>query len=145
MTRTVAFDRPPQELIDWHQHSSLVQATGMSFSRPGWTFDELFARISRIYEKFGEPEEWRASEQAFVIGYTPQELSITPRSDRRLAPSMAVFWKPTVRCAATGDTLLISDDRCEVLTHLDGWPQLPIMVKSESWPRPAILCRETPA
>lgn len=144
MSRTVCFNSPPQELLDWHQHASLVQATGMYFSQAGWKFDDVWTRIARIYEKFGEPEEWRAAEQAELIGYDPSEQLIIPRSERLLPAGAAVYWHPSVRSAATGDTILVRENGYELLTHSDTWPTLPIVVKNEPMPRPAILCRETP-
>ncbi len=143
VTRTICFNSPPQQLLDWHQHASLVQATGMYFSRGGWSFTDVWARIARIYEKFGEPEEWRAAEQADLIGYAPSEHLIVPRSERLLPTGSAVFWHPSVRSAAVGDTVLVREGGFELLTQSDNWPTLPIAVKNEPVPRPAILCRET--
>jgi Xaa-Pro dipeptidase len=142
VTRTVCFNSPPRELLDWHQHASLVQATGMSFSHAGWSFDEIWSRVLRIYEKFGHPEEWRAAEQAELIGYSTSEHLIVPRSQRQLAAGTAVHWHPSVRSAAVGDTILVGEQRFELLTASDNWPMLGVVVKNQPLPRPAILCRE---
>lgn len=144
VTRTFCFNSPPQQLIDWHQHASLVQATGMYFSRAHWSYGDIWTRIARIYEKFGEPEEWRAAEQAELIGYSPSEHLVVPRSERLLPTGTAIFWHPSVRSAAVGDTVLVRERGFDVLTQTDSWPTLPIAVKNEPVPRPAILCRETP-
>jgi len=144
VTRTVCFNSPPQELLDWHQHASLVQATGIYFSRAHWSLGDVWARIARIYEKFGEAEEWRAAEQAELIGYAPSEHMIVPRSERLLPAGSAIFWHPSVRSSAVGDTVLVREGRAEMLTQTDSWPTLPIAVKNEPVPQAAILCRETP-
>ncbi|QDT53307.1 Metallopeptidase family M24 [Caulifigura coniformis] len=144
VARTVCFNSPPQELLDWHQHASLVQATGIYFSRAHWSLGDVWTRIARIYEKFGEAEEWRAAEQGEVIGYAPVEHLIVPRSERQLPAGSAIFWHPSVRSSAVGDTVLVREGRVEMLTQTDSWPTLPIAVKNDPVPQPAILCRETP-
>ncbi|HVJ86327.1 MAG TPA: M24 family metallopeptidase [Caulifigura sp.] len=144
VSRTVCFNSPPQELLDWHQHASLVQATGMYFSQADWSFSDVWSRTARIYEKFGEPEEWRAAEQSELIGYSASEHLLVPRSERLLPNGAAMFWHPSVRSAVAGDTILVRDHGHEVLTQSDNWPTLPIAVKNVPTPRPAILCREAP-
>ena len=116
----------------------------MYFSQSGWSFDDVWQRIARIYEKFGEPEEWRAAEQAELIGYSPSEHLVVSRSERLMPGGAAVFWHPSVRSAAVGDTILVREGGFELLTQSESWPTLPIAVKNTPVPRPAILCREMP-
>ncbi|MBX3443474.1 MAG: aminopeptidase P family N-terminal domain-containing protein [Planctomyces sp.] len=142
VSRTLCFSSPPQQLIEWHQHAALIQATGMYFSHPGWEFLETWSRMARIYEKFGAADEWRAAEQAEVIGYDACEAAIVPGSSRRFVAGSAVFWHPSVRSTVAGDTMLVRPQGLEVLTIGENWPMLPILVKGELLPRPAILCRE---
>jgi len=141
-SRTVCFGSPPQQLLDWHQHAALVQATGMFFSFGGWAFRETWDRVARIYEKFGAPDEWRAAEQAEVIGYDVCEASVGPQSTRKFVTGSAVHWHPSVGSASVADTILLTQTGFELLTIGENWPMLPVLVKNQPLPRPAIFCRE---
>lgn len=143
ISRTFCFGSPPQQLLDWHQHACLIQATGMYFSHTGWAFRETWNRVARIYEKFGAPDEWRSAEQAEVIGYDAAEASVVPNSEKKFAAGIAVYWHPSVRSAVVGDTILLTPTGFEQLTVGDNWPQLPIQIKGQSLTRPAVLYRET--
>jgi hypothetical protein len=142
VSRTVCFNSPPQELLESHQHASLVQATGMYFSSTDWTYADTWSRVARIYEKFGAPDEWRSAEQAEVIGYDRCESAVIPDSARKFVAGSAIYWHPSVRSAMSGDSILLHPDGVEVLTVGDNWPMLPVMVKGLPLPRPAILFRE---
>jgi Xaa-Pro aminopeptidase len=143
VSRTICFGSPPQQLVDAHSHCCLLQSTGMYFSQRGWAFSETWSRVARIYEKFGAAEEWRAAEQANVIGYDACEAAITPHSSKQFLTGSAVFWHPSVRNACVGDTVLLREQGLEVLTGGENWPMLPVTVKGESFPQPAILYRES--
>jgi hypothetical protein len=114
----------------------------MYFSQVGWEFGETWKRIARIYEKFGAPDEWRQAEQAEQIGYALNEAPLLPDSSRAFTSGAAVFWHPSVRSAAVGDTVLVGGTGPEVLTTGENWPMLTVDVKGTRFLRPAVLCRE---
>ncbi|MEX0702793.1 MAG: M24 family metallopeptidase [Planctomycetales bacterium] len=141
-SRTIAFGRPSQEVVDAHHCASLVQASGMFFSQPEWELAEVWNRAQRIYEKYGYPHEWQHAEQAEIIGYETCEVPVVPRSEFRLAPRMALHWHPSVGPAFVGDTVLVGDDGHETLTPMENWPRLQLELKGQTLTRPAILRRE---
>lgn len=142
VTRTVAIGGRSEELENVHRLATLVQATGMYFTQPGWTVEETWKRVARIYEKFDVPDEWRCAEQAEVIGYSQSELLITPISQSKFRTGMAVFWHPSVRTSLVGDTMLITGKGGEILTRSTNWPSIGIQVKDVTIERPGILIRE---
>lgn len=141
-TRTVCLGEPSQELYDVHRLSTVVQATGIYFTQPGWSMEETWKRVLRIYEKFGVPDEWRCAEQAEVLGYHPAEMPLIPGSADAFQRNTVVFWHPSVRSSQVGDSILLRDDGNEVLTPSSNWPQLTIKIKGEDVDRPGILIRE---
>lgn len=144
-TRTVCFGTPPKDMIDTHQVATLLQATGMYFSQAGWEVAETWKRLQRIYEKFGVPDEWRLAEQAETMGYDLSGMSVTPNSSAKFSDGQVVHWHPSVRFAATGDTILIHKDRTELITPCEVWPMVKIQIKGVTIERPAILNRESSA
>ncbi len=145
VARTVCFGSPTQEFQNTHQLASLVQTSGMYFSRPGWRFAETWERVARIYEKFDAAEEWRNAEQGQVIGYRDQEIPVVPGSGVTISAGTPLYWRPSVRVAAVGDTILAQDQGFEVLTPSENWPLLTVEVKGKPVQRPNILIREPSA
>lgn len=144
-TRTVCMGNPPSEMLSTHHVASLLQATGLYFSQAGWEVAETWKRLQRIYEKFGVPDEWRLAEQAETVGYDLCGMSITPQVTSKFSAGQVVHWHPSVRFAASGDTILIHEDRTELITPCEVWPMLKIQIKGVTIERPAILNRESPA
>jgi hypothetical protein len=142
VTRTVSLGQPPDALLEAHQTAALVAATAFFFSQAGWDSQQTWQRIERIYEKYGASEEWRSAEQGDVTGYEAVEIPFTPRSKFRLSTGTPIFWRPSVRIAAVGETILIHADRTEVLTKPEDWPQLSVNVKGTPVQVPDILIRE---
>jgi Xaa-Pro dipeptidase len=119
-----------------------MQATGMYFSQPDWELFETFNRVSRIYEKFGCPDEWQVADQGSVIAYKTNEVPIVPRSEFRLAQRMPVFWHPSVGPALVADTILVGESEFELLTPAGDWPRVKVEVKGAPIFRPDILRRD---
>jgi len=142
VTRTVSLGQPPEALLEAHQTAALVASSAFFFSQAGWEFQQTWQRVERIYEKYGAAGEWRTAEQGDVIGYEPSEVQLSSRTNLRLSAGMPIFWRPTVRIAAIGETVFLHADRTEVLTRPDDWPQLSVTVKGTSVQVPDILVRE---
>ena len=55
---------------------------------------------------------------------------------------MPVHWHPSVGSAQVGDTILVTDDGCEVVTKATDWPTLYVTVKGKPMYLPDLLVRE---
>lgn len=142
VARSMSFGEPSAEMKNAHEVCSMVQATAMYFSQPGNSAESIWPRVVRIYEKFGAPDEWRAAEQAEVVGYSPEEFLFTPTAGFKVQNGMAIHWHPSVRTALCGDTMIARKGKVEVVTPYVHWPTLPVEVKGTAFHRPAILVRE---
>lgn len=140
-TRTVCFGDAPDGLRTSFQLALMIQATGMFFSQAGWTIDETWKRVARIYEKFGRSEEWELADQADVLGYEACETRVTPHNKFKLQVGMPLFWHPSVGPAMVGDTMLIGPKGMEMLTPMEQWPMSKVDVKGSTILRPDILHR----
>lgn len=141
-SRTIVFGSATSETQDTFDVATLLQTTGMHFSQAGWSVEETWKRVARIYEKFGVADEWRAAEQAEFIGYAPQEERLLPTLKRSLPSWSAIHWHPSVRAALVSDTILVQPDRAEVVTPHENWPSVCVRVRGVPYDRPAILVRE---
>ncbi len=139
VSRTVAVDKVPSDLLQAHQQSALVHCSGMFFSRNGEVLRDVWPKVRRIYEKFGHANEWPLADQADVLGYRTSEVQLTPDSDFELSAPVAMYWHPSIGPAMHGDSILITAHGCERLTHSDIWPQLTITVKGQQVLCPGIL------
>jgi Xaa-Pro aminopeptidase len=138
--RAVLFAEDPS-YRESHHKAILMQTTGLYFSRAGTAVSEVWAKVRRIYEKFGVPDEWQLADQGDVTGYALPEARVVPGSEFVLAAGMPVHWHPAVGPALTGDTILVRDGSPELLTPGEDWPQVTVNVKGEPVPRPDVLVR----
>ncbi len=141
-TRTVCLGAPSEEFQETHQLATLVQTTGIHFSQAGWSMEETWQRVERIYEKIGVPDEWRLADQADIIGYQLSEKALCPTTQSKFQIGSVVHWHPSVRSALVGDTMLVGEPTCEVITPMQNWPMLSVHVKNSTYERPGILIRE---
>ena len=142
VARTFSFDQPPQSLVDAHNSTALMLATGMAFSQDEWELCEVWKRVKRIYEKFDVPGEWQLARQAEVTGYNPSEVSLIPKSNFTLTAGMPICWHPSVGSALANESILITERGYEWLTPLESWPRLIVRVKGREIQCPGILVRE---
>lgn len=124
-----------------HHTATLMQTTGMYFSRDGIALTDVWSKVRRIYEKFNCPDEWQLADQGEVSGYALCESRVTPVNEFRLATGMPMHWHPAVGPALTGDTVLVRDGSPELLTPGDEWPQVTVTIKGEPVTRPDVLVR----
>ncbi|MBL8813327.1 MAG: M24 family metallopeptidase [Planctomycetaceae bacterium] len=139
VSRTVCLNEVPQDLWAAHQKALLMHATGIFFSRSGQQLKDVWPKVQRIYEKFGLPSEWQLSDQADVMGYRLPEHQLTPGSEFELQAPTPLFWHPGVAAAMPGDTVLVQNGGCEILTGSTAWPDLRVQVKGHDVTCPGLL------
>lgn len=143
-TRTIVLGSPPVEVVAAFQQAVLIAATGAFFSQAGSTFGDAWLKVRRIYEKLGIADEWLLADQAHVIGYEPCEHTLVPGSEFLLRPRVAVHWHPSVGPVRIGDTVLVGEAGCEMLTRPVDWPFVHTTVKGQPVQLPDLLVREAP-
>lgn len=142
VTRTVAFEQMPEDLRVAHQKSVLMHATGMFFSKAEMASGDLWAKVRRIYEKFGLPNEWLLADQAEVVGYKLQEWNLVSEPERILTAPIPVFWHPSIGPSTAGDTILVTKNGTELLTPIRNWPRITVHVRNSPVQCADVLIRD---
>lgn len=142
-TRVVCFGQLPDALMNFYHEAAMLAATAFAFSHAGQSLGDVWQRVQRIYEKLGDHQEWTLSDQGAIVGYTPCELPIRPKSETILQAGMPLVWTPSVGPVVWGDTLMVRDGAVEYLTAPDQWPTISISVKGQAISVPDLLCRES--
>lgn len=141
LTRIVSFGRPSDELRRRMRAVAEVEATAHVATRPGAPVREVLARMIESYARVGFADAWRAHHQGGACSYGSRDYVVTPRSTERVHASQAFAWNPSVPGAKSEDTVLVSHEGLEVLTHTPGWPMIELDVDGRMFVRPDVLVR----
>ena len=139
LTRLVHFGRLSDELRRKVEAVARIDATCITATRPGYTIGQVFQRATKAYAATGFPDEWRLHHQGGPAGYEPREYIATPDSTAVVLVGQVYVWNPSITGTKSEDTILVGEERNEILTAIQGWPTLPVMVEDQELARPAIL------
>jgi Xaa-Pro aminopeptidase len=140
-SRSVSFGPIDREYREAHGLVAMVEATFITFSRPGQTVADVFRRARRIYEKYGHPDEWTLNYQGWLLGYHPRQAMLLPDGPMILTHGLPLCWCPSVGAARSEDTIVVDDRGIEVVTEAQRWPKLEVTVKGYPIQRPGVLER----
>jgi len=140
-TRLVYFGRLPEELRRKMEAVARIDATFIAATRPGRTIGEVFERGCAAYVETGFPNEWRLHHQGGPAGYEGREAIGVPGLADAVEVGQVYAWNPSITGTKSEDTILVGQDRNEVLTEIPGWPLISVTLPGEEEPilRPAIL------
>jgi Xaa-Pro aminopeptidase len=139
LTRLVHFGSLPREVRVKQEAVAQVDAAFIAASRAGARIADIFKKGVEAYAKVGYPHEWKLHHQGGLAGYEPREHLATPASCEVVTPGQALAWNPSITGTKSEDTILISENGCEVITAMQDWPQIPVQVDGQLIERPAIL------
>ena len=139
ITRFVHFGPMPADLRRKAEAVSRVDATLIAATRPGEVLGQVFQRGVAAYAEAGFPSEWNLHHQGGPVGYESREWLAIPDSADIVSLRQAYAWNPSITGTKSEDTVLVGEERNEVLTGIDGWPTLEVAVQGETLLRPAIL------
>jgi Xaa-Pro aminopeptidase len=139
LTRFVHFGRLPDDLRGRAEAVAEVDATFIAATRPGETLGGILQRGRAAYAAAGFRDEWRLHHQGGLAGYEPREVVATPGSTAPVVAGQVYAWNPSITGTKCEDTILVGEAENEVLSHIEGWPTLPIAVGDQTVARPAIL------
>lgn len=139
LTRLVHFGEMSPDLRQRMEAVARVDAEVIQATRPGNTLGQVFERAVETYSAAGFPDEWRLHHQGGAAGYEPREYVATLGSVDIVRSGQAYAWNPSITGTKSEDTILVGDDGCEVLTEIEGWPTIDVVVGDKVVRRPAIL------
>jgi Xaa-Pro aminopeptidase len=97
----------------------LLEAT-----REGTSGAELFDTAARAYEEVGFAGEEQKHHQGGATGYRSREWVAHPQSEERVMPRQAFAWNPSVTGSKIEDTVLLDDEKIELVTASPNWPSI---------------------
>jgi Xaa-Pro aminopeptidase len=139
VTRLVHFGHLPDDLRRKADAVAQVDATFLENSRPSQTLGQIFERAAAAYAACGFPDEWQRHHQGGPAGYEPREYLAAPHSQDLVQAGQVYAWNPSITGTKSEDTVLVTEAGVEVLTAIDGWPELSASVGGAEYARPAIL------
>jgi Xaa-Pro aminopeptidase len=139
MTRLISFGRLPDDVRRKAEAVAQVDAAFILGTRPGRALGDIFQEALDAYAQTGFPDEWQLHHQGGPAGYEPREYIAVPGSSDVVRVGQAYAWNPSITGAKSEDTILVGETDNEVLTQIEGWPDLQVVVGGKELPRPAIL------
>lgn len=141
ITRLVHFGKLSEELRRKQEACAQVDATFISRTRPGVRAADIFQAAVDAYATAGFPGEWQHHHQGGPASYEPRDWVATPDSTQVVQEGQVYAWNPSIAGVKSEDTILVGAQANRVLTAIEGWPTLTVVVDGQSWQRPAILER----
>ncbi|GIW79978.1 MAG: hypothetical protein KatS3mg105_1785 [Gemmatales bacterium] len=84
---------------------------------------------------------WRNVPPGYVTGRRPVEMTFRPNGSHLLQANWPIIWQASAGRAFVCDTLLLGNDRAEVVTVMDSWPFKRIRIEAEEYHVPYLLVR----
>jgi antitoxin VapB len=137
----VSFGAADTDLVERHRAVRRVDTRAIVESRPGKTLGEVMLQAMDQYQLEGFPDEWRLHHQGGLTGYAGREVFATPSSSYVLKPNQALAWNPSITRVKSEDTILITEEGCEVLTRDAQWPHEQVELPQGSVDRPSLLVK----
>lgn len=139
LTRLVHFGPLPEDLRRKARAVSAVDAALIQATRPGRRAGEVFQAGVAAYAAAGYEGEWQKHHQGGPAGYEPREFLVTAETMDPIGAGQVYAWNPSITGTKSEDTILVGAAGNEILTAIDGWPELAVEVDGVRVKRPAIL------
>ena len=99
-----------------------VEKTILDYTQHGIIVSELFGELQAAYTKAGREEAWKDHHQGGPTGYNTRDFIATPTETRMLVDGSAYAWNPSLPGVKVEDTILLLNDKLEILTEDPRWP-----------------------
>jgi Xaa-Pro aminopeptidase len=142
LSRLIHFGALPDEIRHKAEAVAKVDAAMIAATRPGHTMGDVFQQAQSAYASVGFPDEWKIHHQGGLAGYAPREITATPSSTQPILAGQAYAWNPSIAGAKSEDTILVGEQRNEILTEMKDWPTTEIQIGNQTIKRPAILQKQ---
>lgn len=139
VTRLIHFGPIPADLRQRAAACARIDAAMIAATRPGTAVSQMFTQIQAAYATEGYPDHWRMHHQGGATGYACYEWLATPDSVEKMHTGQAFAWNPSLPGVICQDTILLHDDRVEILTATPQWPTQPVQSGAVIIERPLIL------
>jgi Xaa-Pro aminopeptidase len=139
ITRLIHFGTISDELRWKTEAVARIDATLIDVTRPGVDIGGVLKRGIDAYAEAGFRDEWRYHHQGGLAGYEPREHLATPDSHYKVKLGQAYAWNPSISGIKSEDTILVGEEKNEILTKTDEFPSVSIVVNNQVYERPMIM------
>ena len=139
LTRIVSFGPLDSDLAARHRAVAAVDTRFNLESRAGASLGEVVSKAIEQYASEGFPQEWELHHQGGLTGYAGREIFGTPDAAYRLKHNQVLAWNPSITGTKSEDTVLLTENKPEVLTRTGTWPELEVELPIGRLLRPSIL------
>jgi len=122
-TRLVCLKRD-EKMIERQKAAAYVDAVLCANTVPGVTIGSVFSKAVEAYAEKGWKDEWKYHHQGGLTGYLPRELKGTAGEGHVIRAGEAYGWNPSVQGAKSENTILVTENGFESLTHTGDYPYL---------------------
>jgi len=139
LSRLVHFGKVPLELRKKHLAVTRVDTVLIANTVLGRPFAEIFSKGIVAYQETGFPEEWQNHHQGGPTGYQSRDYKVTLEEERKVEPSQAVAWNPSITGTKSEDTIIAFPKGPEIISVTSSWPKVKVPYGEKIWERPDIL------
>ncbi len=127
----------PLSNTDRDRYSRLlsVESTLLDYTQHGVLGRELFTEMTRAYGAAGFEGEWTRHHQGGPCGYETRDWTLQEGGEKMLQDGSAYAWNPSLPGLKLEDTVLLHNDKLEVLTADPAWPSVELGGRT----RPGVL------
>jgi Xaa-Pro dipeptidase len=143
ITRFVHFGEPSEELRRKHEAILNIDARLIRNTRPGRKIVDIFTQHTENFARFGYPEEWRKLHQGGSASYRIRDVKATldtPETERVLL-HQAYAWNPSIAGIKSEDTILVLEEKNEIISEDPDWPLVSIDIDGDTVNRADILIK----
>jgi len=112
-----------------------IEAAILEHTQHGIVIEDLFNALKQAYAKVNKNGFWKAYHQGGPCGYYSRDFIAEPKTQQIIIDASAYAWNPSLPGLKLEDTILLLEDKLEVLSYDPRWPHSDI----EGRKRPDIL------
>jgi Xaa-Pro dipeptidase len=139
ITRMVAIKHPGEEMMRRQRVAAFVEATLISNTKQGRNVGDIFDKAVDAYTKEGFEGEWEFHHQGGLTGYAPRELKGMSNVNHTVRINEVYAWNPSVQGAKAENTILVTEDGYENLTHTDKYAYITFEIDGSKYLEENIL------
>lgn len=129
-TRLVSLTRDP-EMMERQKAAGYVDAVLCANTVVGADTADVFQKGVSAYAEKGFEGEWKFHHQGGLTGFVPRELKAMSTVHHTVRAGEAYGWNPSVQGAKSENTILVTENGYENLTHTGDYPYLQYEVNGQ--------------
>jgi len=143
ITRFVHFGEPSEELRRKHEAILNIDARLILNTRPGKKIVDIFKEHRNSFARYGYPDEWQKLHQGGSTSYRIRDVKATlDTPDTEVVMVNQVYaWNPTIAGIKSEDTIVVLEDRNEILSEDPNWPFVEVTVDGDKIKRPDLMIK----